>query len=239
MIRLTGVTKSLGASQVLRGIDMDFTRGEFTALLGRSGSGKTSLLRLLAGLEQPHAGQIEIEGHDATFLPPGQRQIGFVFQSYALFGHMSVFENIAFGLRVRPRRQRPPEAEIRARVEDLLAMIRLDGLGPRLPAQLSGGQRQRVALARALAIEPRILLLDEPFGALDREVREELRLALREVHNRLGLTTIFVTHDEEEAQSLADRIVVLEAGKIVADTRQPLEFPHGPLQEDAEADCAA
>jgi sulfate transport system ATP-binding protein len=160
------------------------------------------------------------QSQDCTHLPPASRRIGFVFQSYALFGHMSVFENIAFGLRVRPRRLRPPEAEIRHRVETLLSMIRLHGLGDRLPAQLSGGQRQRVALARAMAIEPQILLLDEPFGALDREVREELRLALRDLHDRLGLTTVFVTHDEEEAHALADRIVVLEAGRMIADRRQ-------------------
>jgi len=220
MIELNGIRKAFGAAHVLRDLDIGFARGEFTALLGRSGSGKTTLLRLIAGLEQPDAGRISFEGQDCTHLPPAARRIGFVFQSYALFGHMSVFENIAFGLRVRPRRLRPNEAEIRHRVETLLSMIRLHGLGDRLPAQLSGGQRQRVALARAMAIEPQILLLDEPFGALDREVREELRLALRDLHDRLGLTTVFVTHDEEEAHALADRIVVLEAGRMIADRRQ-------------------
>ena len=224
MIELNGIRKAFGAAHVLRDLDISFARGEFTALLGRSGSGKSTLLRLIAGLEQPDAGRISIEGRDCTDLPPAARRIGFVFQSYALFGHMSVFENIAFGLRVRPRRLRPNEAEIRERVETLLSMIRLHGLGDRLPAQLSGGQRQRVALARAMAIEPQILLLDEPFGALDREVREELRLALRDLHDRLGLTTVFVTHDEEEAQALADRIVVLEAGRMIADRREDQGF---------------
>ncbi len=220
MIGLRGVVKSFGAADVLRGIDADFARGQFTALLGRSGSGKTSLLRLIAGLEFADAGSIEIDGVDCTHLSPGVRRIGFVFQSYALFSHLSVFENIAFGLRVKPRRVRPAEAVIGEKVNALLTMIQLDGLGARLPSQLSGGQRQRVALARALAIEPRILLLDEPFGALDREVREELRIALRAVHDRLGLTTVFVTHDEDEALALADRIVVLEHGRIVADHLQ-------------------
>ncbi len=224
MIRLTGITKSFGSSAILRGIDLEFGRGEFTALLGRSGSGKTSLLRIIAGLERPDTGHIELEGRDATTVPPAGRHIGFVFQSYALFAHMSVFENIAFGLRVRPRGERLSDADIRDRVNTLLKMIRLDGLGPRLPTQLSGGQRQRVALARALAIEPRILLLDEPFGALDHEVREELRWALRDVHDRLQLTTVFVTHDEEEAKLLADRIVLLASGKITSDSRQHCNF---------------
>ncbi len=218
MIELAGLTKSFGATGVLNTIDLTMPQGSFTALLGRSGSGKTTLLRLIAGLETADAGRIAIDGTEATDLAPGARHVGFVFQSYALFGHMTVFENIAFGLRVRPRRQRLREAEIRATVERLLAMIRLEGLGPRLPNQLSGGQCQRVALARALAIEPRILLLDEPFGALDREVREELRHALRHLHDTLGLTTVFVSHDEEEAHALADRVVVLEKGRILSDT---------------------
>ena len=217
MIELNGIRKAFGAAHVLRDLDIGFARGEFTALLGRSGSGKTTLLRLIAGLEQPDAGRISFEGQDCTHLPPAARRIGFVFQSYALFGHMTVFENIAFGLRVRPRRQRPNQAEIRDRVEGLLALVRLEGLGARLPAQLSGGQRQRVALARALAIEPRILLLDEPFGALDRQVRDELRAWLRRLHVELGITTVFVSHDQEEALSLADRVIVLHQGQVAAD----------------------
>jgi sulfate transport system ATP-binding protein len=217
MIRLTGISKTFGATKVLDGLGLDFAAGSFTALLGRSGSGKTTLLRLLAGLDRPDSGRIEIDGVDATRLKPGPRRIGFVFQSYALFGHMTVFENIAFGLRVRPRAERAGEAEIRATVDRLLGMIRLEGLGPRLPSQLSGGQRQRVALARALAIGPRILLLDEPFGALDREVREELRHSLRRLHDELRLTTVFVSHDEHEAQDLADRVVIIDRGKVVDD----------------------
>jgi sulfate transport system ATP-binding protein len=217
MIRIAGLTKGFGPTRVLDGIDLDIEPGSFVALLGPSGSGKTTLLRLLAGLERADAGHIEIGGLAATNLPPGQRRIGFVFQSYALFGHMTVFENIAFGLRVRPRRQRPNQAEIRDRVEGLLALVRLEGLGARLPAQLSGGQRQRVALARALAIEPRILLLDEPFGALDRQVRDELRAWLRRLHVELGITTVFVSHDQEEALSLADRVIVLHQGQVAAD----------------------
>ena len=217
MIRIAGLTKGFGPTRVLDGIDLDIEPGSFVALLGPSGSGKTTLLRLLAGLERADAGHIEIGGLAATNLPPGQRRIGFVFQSYALFGHMTVFENIAFGLRVRPRRQRPNQAEIRDRVEGLLALVRLEGLGARLPAQLSGGQRQRVALARALAIEPRILLLDEPFGALDRQVRDELRAWLRRLHVELGITTVFVSHDQEEALSLADRVSVLHQGQVAAD----------------------
>jgi sulfate/thiosulfate transport system ATP-binding protein len=227
MIHLSGISKVFGATRVLDGIDLHVAAGSFTALLGRSGSGKTTLLRLLAGLEWCDAGQIAINGIDATHLKPGARDIGFVFQSYALFGHMSVFENIAFGLRVRPRHRRQSEAQIRQTVERLLAMIRLEGLGTRLPSQLSGGQRQRVALARALAVEPRILLLDEPFGALDREVREELRDALRTLHDELRLTTVFVTHDEHEAHALADRIVVLDRGRITQDTT--LRAPDRPM----------
>lgn len=215
MIRLSGITKSFGASGVLRGIDLTIPSGSFTALLGPSGSGKTTILRLIAGLETPDSGEILINSRNATTLRPGERNLGYVFQNYALFSHMTVFENIAFGLRVRSRSKRPREAEIRETVERLLAMVHLEGLGPRLPAQLSGGQRQRVALARALAVEPRILLLDEPFGALDRTVREALRHALRDLHEKFGLTTIFVSHDHEEAESLANHIVHLDKGRIV------------------------
>jgi sulfate/thiosulfate transport system ATP-binding protein len=217
MIRINDVSKGFGATAVLDRIDLQIEEGSFVALLGPSGSGKTTLLRILAGLERADGGAIEIDGVAATDLPPGQRRIGFVFQSYALFAHLSVFENIAFGLRVRPRRDRPRETEIRRRVEHLLDLVRLSGLGARLPSQLSGGQRQRVALARALAIEPRILLLDEPFGALDRQVRDELRVWLKRLHAELGITTVFVSHDHEEALSLAERVIILHRGQVATD----------------------
>jgi sulfate transport system ATP-binding protein len=213
-LQAQSLSKRFGTTNVLDGVALDIADGAFVALLGPSGSGKTTLLRLIAGLEQPDAGSLAIDGEDALVRPPGARGIGFVFQHYALFRHMSVFENVAFGLRVRPRRRRPSRAAIRQRVEALLQSMQLDGLGPRLPSQLSGGQRQRVALARALAVEPRLLLLDEPFGALDQKVRLELRDWLRGLHARLGLTTIFVTHDQEEAFALADRIVLLNQGRV-------------------------
>ena len=213
MIRMAGIVKSFGASPVLDGITLDVAPAAFVALLGASGSGKTTLLRLVAGLEQADAGHLWLDGRLADRLKPGMRNVGFVFQSYALFGHMTVADNIGFGLRVRGvgRRQRAAE------VERLLELVRLPGLGPRLPAQLSGGQRQRVALARALAVQPRILLLDEPFGALDRHVREELRGELRRIQRELAITTLFVTHDQEEAIALADRVVILNRGTIAAD----------------------
>jgi sulfate transport system ATP-binding protein len=217
VIELRKLHKRFANTTILDGIDLTIAGGSFLALLGPSGSGKTTLLRVLAGLETVNEGTVSIDGQPATHLAPGARGIGFVFQSYALFGHMTVFENIAFGLRVRPRRVRPTEMDIRARVDRLLALVRLPGLAARLPTQLSGGQRQRVALARALAIEPRILLLDEPFGALDQAVRDELRLGLRRVHDELGITTVFVSHDQEEALALADRVVVLNNGRIVSD----------------------
>ena len=188
--------------------------GELLALLGPSGSGKTTFLRLVAGLEAPSAGRILFDDEDATRLSVGERRVGFVFQHYALFRHLTVGENIAYGLRVRPRRLRPPAAEIRRRVADLLDLVQLGGLGNRYPAQLSGGQRQRVALARALAVEPRVLLLDEPFGALDAQVRRDLRRWLREIHDRTGHTTLFVTHDQEEALELADRVAIFNRGGI-------------------------
>jgi sulfate transport system ATP-binding protein len=213
-VRIRGLHKSFGGAPVLDDVDLSVEDGEFVALLGPSGSGKTTLLRLIAGLEQPNAGTVVIGARDAAGLAPGARGIGFVFQHYALFGNMNVFENVAFGLRVRPRRTRPARAAIRSRVEQLLALTRLEGLGPRLPGQLSGGQRQRVALARALAVEPQLLLLDEPFGALDQTVRVELRTWLRALHGRLGLTSIFVTHDQEEAFALADRVVLLNRGRV-------------------------
>jgi sulfate transport system ATP-binding protein len=206
--------KSFGDFPALRGVSLTVEAGELVALLGPSGSGKTTLLRAIAGLEQAEGGRILFGAQDAAHLSLRDRRIGFVFQHYALFARMSVFENVAFGLRARPRRERPAEAEIRARVRALLDLVRLGGLEARFPAQLSGGQKQRVALARALAIEPRVLLLDEPFGALDAQVRRDLRRWLRELHQRTGHTTLFVTHDQEEAMELADRVAILNNGRI-------------------------
>jgi sulfate transport system ATP-binding protein len=188
--------------------------GELVALLGPSGSGKTSLLRIIAGLERADRGRVLFEGEDATVRDARHRGVGFVFQHYALFRHMSVFENVAFGLRVRPRARRPPEAEIRSKVMDLLKLVQLDWLADRYPQQLSGGQRQRVALARALAVEPKVLLLDEPFGSLDAKVRQELRRWLRRLHDEIRVTSVFVTHDQEEALEVSDRVVVMNRGRI-------------------------
>jgi len=213
-IAISKLSKRFGATQVLDAITLDVARGELLALLGPSGSGKTTLLRIIAGLESPEAGGLTISGKDALALPPRARGIGLVFQHYALFRHMTIAENIAFGLRVRARRHRPPRHEIEARVSELMALVQLEGLGHRFPTQISGGQRQRVALARALAVEPNVLLLDEPFGALDAKVRVELRHWLRDLHDRLGLTTVFVTHDQEEALELADRVAILNGGRI-------------------------
>ena len=213
-IEISGIVCRYGATPAVSGVDLTIADGEFVALLGPSGSGKTTLLRVMAGLEVPEAGSLRFGGADALALPPNRRGVGFVFQHYALFKHMTVADNISFGLAIRPRPQRPDKAEIAARVAELLELVQLPGLGRRYPQQLSGGQRQRVALARALAIEPRILLLDEPFGALDTKVRTELRLWLKALHRRLGVTSVFVTHDQEEAMELADRIVVMRAGKI-------------------------
>ena len=213
MIRLLDVSKEFGATGAIDHVSLDLAPGAFVALLGPSGSGKTTLLRLVAGLEQPDSGELWLDGRPARGVPPGKRGIGFVFQGYALFQHMTAAQNIGFGLRVRGR----DRAAIASTVERLLAMVRLEGLGARLPAQLSGGQRQRVALARALAVEPRILLLDEPFGALDRQVREELRMSLKRIQAELGITTLFVTHDQEEALALADRVVILNRGRLAAD----------------------
>jgi sulfate transport system ATP-binding protein len=213
-IRIEGVEKDFGDYPALRDVNLTIARGELVALLGPSGSGKTTLLRAIAGLSSPERGRILFDGEDATTLTVQERRVGFVFQNYALFKHMTVAENIAYGLKVRPRRSRPPRAEIASRAERLLEFVQLAGLGSRYPAQLSGGQRQRVALARALAIEPRVLLLDEPFGALDARVRKDLRRWLREVHRQTGLTTVFVTHDQDEAMELADRVVVLDKGRI-------------------------
>jgi sulfate transport system ATP-binding protein len=213
-IEARGITKRFGDFVALRDVSLEVKEGELVALLGPSGSGKTSLLRIVAGLEFPDLGRVVFDGEDATERSARDRRVGFVFQHYALFRHMTVFENVAFGLRVRPRRERPGHAEIRARVEELLGLVQLEGLAGRLPSQLSGGQRQRVALARALAVRPRVLLLDEPFGALDSRVRKDLRRWLRRLHEELGITSVFVTHDQEEALELADRVVVMDHGCI-------------------------
>lgn len=213
-IQIEEITKEFGATAALRPVSLSIPSGALVALLGPSGSGKTTLLRILGGLEFADRGRVLFDGQDATGLSVQDRRAGFVFQSYALFRHMTVFENIAYGLRARPRDTRPQKAEIARRVTKLLDLIQLPDIGARYPSQLSGGQRQRVALARALAIEPRTLLLDEPFGALDARVRKELRQGLREIHDETGLTTIFVTHDQEEALELADLVVVMSMGRI-------------------------
>lgn len=211
---IDSIAKQFGRYPALNGVSLTAPSGAFVALLGPSGSGKTTLLRILGGLEFADVGQVRFGGEDWLAIPARERRAGFVFQHYALFRHMTVARNIAFGLEVRPRRQRPTRAEIARRVEELLRLVQLDGLGKRYPSQLSGGQRQRVALARALAIEPRMLLLDEPFGALDAKVRKELRLWLRQLHDKTGITTVFVTHDQEEALALGDLVAVMNNGKI-------------------------
>ncbi|WP_395791347.1 sulfate/molybdate ABC transporter ATP-binding protein [Aquimonas sp.] len=213
-LSLEGIHKRYGAFQALSDIQLNIEAGELVALLGPSGSGKTTLLRIIAGLEQADRGRLKFGPRDAADLSVQARRVGFVFQHYALFKHMKVADNIGFGLKVRPRGERPDTASIRARVERLLDLVQLPGLGDRYPSQLSGGQRQRVALARALAIEPRVLLLDEPFGALDARVRKDLRRWLRELHQQTGVTTVFVTHDQDEALELADRVVVMRDGRI-------------------------
>jgi sulfate/thiosulfate transport system ATP-binding protein len=230
-VEIRDLTKTFGTYPALHGVSLDVLEGEFCALLGPSGSGKTTLLRIIAGLEFPDGGEVRFAGENVVARDARERQVGFVFQHYALFRHMSVFENVAFGLRVRPRRARPREALIDARVMELLRLVQLDGLAFRYPNQLSGGQRQRVALARALAIEPRILLLDEPFGALDAKVRKDLRRWLRDLHDRLGLTSVFVTHDQEEALELADRVVVMRNGGIeqVGSPRVIYDHPQTPF----------
>jgi sulfate transport system ATP-binding protein len=213
-ISIRSVEKKFGRYPALNHVDLEIADGELVALLGPSGSGKTTLLRTIAGLEFPDAGQVLFEGEDVTFASAAARRVGFVFQQYALFKHMTVARNIAFGLDVRKGKDKPPKAEIARRVEELLKLVELDGLGKRYPSQLSGGQRQRVALSRALAVQPSVLLLDEPFGALDATVRKSLRKELRRVHDATGVTTIFVTHDQEEALGLADRVAILNAGRI-------------------------
>jgi sulfate transport system ATP-binding protein len=213
-IRIENIAKSFSAYPALDDVTLEIEDGEFVALLGPSGSGKTTLLRVIAGLEEPEKGRVWFGKRDVTNTSAASRGIGFVFQHYALFGHMTVAQNIAFGLTVMPRASRPSKAEIRRRVDELLELVQLPDLGARFPSELSGGQRQRVALARALARKPRILLLDEPFGALDAKVRRELRGALRAIHDDLGLTSIFVTHDHEEAFTLADRVALINRGKL-------------------------
>ncbi len=213
-IEIRNVSKQFGDFQALRDVSLDIQSGELIALLGPSGCGKTTLLRIIAGLEPPAVGSIHFSGEDTTDVHVRERNVGFVFQHYALFRHMTVFENVAFGLRVKPRSQRPSEAQIREKVMSLLKLVQLDWIAERFPSQLSGGQRQRIALARALAVEPKVLLLDEPFGALDAKVRKELRRWLRRLHDELHVTSIFVTHDQEEALEVADRVVVINQGRI-------------------------
>jgi sulfate transport system ATP-binding protein len=213
-IQLRNIYKKFGDFTALDGVTLDIADGELLALLGPSGSGKTTLLRIIAGLEHPDSGSLRLRGEEATALAPRERGVGLVFQHYALFRHMTVFENVAFGLRVRPRQRRPSEQQIRARVRELLELVQLEWTADRYPSQLSGGQRQRIALARALAVEPHVLLLDEPFGALDAKLREELRQWLRRLHQHLGLTGIFVTHDQEEALEIASRVAVMNKGNI-------------------------
>ena len=213
-IEIKNLHKRFGATVVCDRLNLEVGDGELVALLGPSGSGKTSLLRIVAGLEVADSGHVVFDGEDATGTDVRDRRVGFVFQHYALFAHMTVFENVAFGLRVRPRATRPAEPEIHATVTELLDRVQLGDLAARHPHQLSGGQRQRIALARALAVEPRVLLLDEPFGALDAKVRKELRRWLRRLHDELQLTTVLVTHDQDEAMEVADRIVVMNRGRI-------------------------
>jgi sulfate/thiosulfate transport system ATP-binding protein len=213
-IEVRNINKRFGSFVALDNVSLNFPQGELTALLGPSGCGKTTLLRIIAGLEHPDAGQVFLDGEDASARHVRERQVGFVFQHYALFKHMTVFENVAFGLRVKPRNVRLPENKIREKVEQLLDLVQLGWLADRYPPQLSGGQRQRIALARALAVEPRVLLLDEPFGALDAKVRKELRRWLRRLHDELHVTSIFVTHDQEEALEVADRIVLMNKGHV-------------------------
>ena len=236
-VEVKNVTKKFGTFTSLDNVSLKVESGELVALLGPSGSGKTTLLRTIAGLEFPdNAGtaQVLFYGEDVTQIPASERKAGFAFQHYALFRHMSVFENIAFGLRVRPKETRPPEEEIRIRVEKLLHLIQLEPLAKRFPSQLSGGQRQRVALARALAVEPKVLLLDEPFGALDAKVRKELRRWLRHLHDEIHITTLFVTHDQEEALEVSDRVAILRDGRIeqIGTPEEIYDHPASPFVYD-------
>ena len=213
-IAIRNISKQFGAFKALDDVSIDIPAGELVALLGPSGCGKTTLLRIIAGLDFADQGQILLDGDDASARHVRERQVGFVFQHYALFRHMTIADNVAFGLRVKPRRQRPTEADIKRRVKRLLELVQLDWLADRYPSQLSGGQRQRIALARALAVEPKVLLLDEPFGALDAKVRKELRRWLRQLHDEIHVTSVFVTHDQEEALEVSDRVVVINRGKV-------------------------
>ena len=213
-ISIRALNKQFGRFTALNGVNLDIAPGELLALLGPSGSGKTTLLRSIAGLEFPDTGQVLFDGEDVTLASPTARRVGFVFQQYALFSHLTVAKNVAFGLEVRKGSDKPPKTEITRRVDELLKLVELNGVGARYPSQLSGGQRQRVALSRALAVGPRVLLLDEPFGALDVSVRRSLRKELRRIHDATGVTTIFVTHDQEEALELADRVAILNSGQI-------------------------
>ncbi len=227
-IEVRSVSKKFGAFHALKGVNLKIETGELVALLGPSGSGKTTLLRIIAGLETAEDGGVYFAGEDAQNRRAKDRGVGFVFQHYALFRHMTVFENIAFGLRVKPKQIRPSEAEIHKKVHELLKLIQLDWVGDRFPSQLSGGQRQRIALARALAVEPKVLLLDEPFGSLDAKVRKELRQWLRRFHDELHITSLFVTHDQEEALEVADRVVVMNEGRI-EQVGTPEEVYHRPV----------
>ncbi len=230
-ISISNISKSFARYPALNGVSAEIASGELLALLGPSGSGKTTLLRVIAGLEFPdNGGTVSFGGHDVTSLSAYKRRAGFVFQHYALFAHMNVFENIAFAFRVLPRRKRPTEAAVRERVGTLLEAVQLTEYEKRLPSQLSGGQRQRVAFARALAIEPEVLLLDEPFGALDAKVRKDLRRWLREFHERIKLTTIFVTHDQDEAFEVADRVVLIDKG-IIQQSGTPAEVRSNPAND--------
>jgi sulfate/thiosulfate transport system ATP-binding protein len=230
-IDINNISKQFGTFKALNDVDLHIPAGELVALLGPSGSGKTTLLRIIAGLEIPDAGTIHFNGEETTRQHVRERKVGFVFQHYALFRHMTVFENLAFGLRVKPRKVRPSRKEIRERVLRLLQLVQLEGLSDRYPSQLSGGQRQRIALARALAMDPQILLLDEPFGALDARVRAELRRWLRQLHDEIHVTSVFVTHDQEEALEMADRVVIMNRGKVeqVGTPEEVYEHPANPF----------
>src|SRR5574344_447626 len=229
-IEIRNVSKRFGAFQALDEINLDIRSGELVALLGPSGCGKTTLLRIIAGLETPDVGSIVFHGEDVSGHDVRDRNVGFVFQHYALFRHMTVFDNVAFGLRMKPKKERPSEAQSKDKVHELLGMVQLDWLADRYPEQLSGGQRQRIALARALAVEPEILLLDEPFGALDAKVRKELRRWLANLHEEINLTSVFVTHDQEEAMEVADRIVVMNKG-VIEQIGTPAEVYENPASE--------
>lgn len=229
-IEVQNINKRFGQFQALKDINLHIQSGELVALLGPSGCGKTSLLRIIAGLETPDTGNIVFHGEDVSTHDVRDRNVGFVFQHYALFRHMTVFDNIAFGLRMKPRRERPSETVIAEKVHELLNLVQLDWLADRYPEQLSGGQRQRIALARALAVEPKILLLDEPFGALDAKVRKELRRWLARLHDEVHLTSVFVTHDQEEAMEVADRIVVMNKG-VIEQIGTPAEVYEHPASE--------